>query len=260
MSDERVEGRVAAIRGAVVDLAFERGPPPIEDAVEILDADGRVVVAEIQAHLDAHSARAIALEPTNGLRRGDAARAAGEVRWAVCRQQAGHGGRRRRAPHRLVSGRSSARARWRARGGRRDGPGFRRRRRARPRRGFRPRPRSAAARARTRGRPRRREWRRPSLDPLVAHRMRSCVGATIAPSLDPGATTRKATSGRGDGRATPTTRRGSEPTGSCAGNRWRLSLRDGRTAGYVADAIARPADAVIHWQPSLPRFAEQHRG
>ena len=77
MAEERVEGRVVAIRGAVIDLAFEGGPPPIEDAVEILDSDGRVVVAEIQAHLDAHSARAIALEPTTGLRRGDAARAAG---------------------------------------------------------------------------------------------------------------------------------------------------------------------------------------
>ncbi len=77
MPEKRVEGRVVAIRGAVIDLAFEGIPPPIEDAVEILDSDGRVVVAEIQAHLDAHSARAIALEPTTGLRRGDAARGAG---------------------------------------------------------------------------------------------------------------------------------------------------------------------------------------
>ncbi len=77
MAEKRVEGTVVAIRGAVIDLAFEGGPPPIEDAVEIVDSDGRVVVAEIQAHLDAHTARAIALEPTTGLRRGDAARGAG---------------------------------------------------------------------------------------------------------------------------------------------------------------------------------------
>ncbi len=77
MAEKRVEGTVVAIRGAVIDLAFESGPPPIEDAVEILDSDGRVVVAEIQAHLDAHTARAIALEPTTGLRRGDAARGVG---------------------------------------------------------------------------------------------------------------------------------------------------------------------------------------
>ena len=77
MSDQRVEGKVVAIRGAVVDLAFEGALPPIEDAVEIFDSDGRIVVAEIQAHIDAHTARAIALEPTNGLRRGDSARGAG---------------------------------------------------------------------------------------------------------------------------------------------------------------------------------------
>ena len=50
MSDQRIEGKVVAIRGAVVDLAFEGALPPIEDAVEILDSDGRIVVAEIQAH------------------------------------------------------------------------------------------------------------------------------------------------------------------------------------------------------------------
>ena len=74
---DQFEGRVAAIRGAVVDLVFDEGPPPIDDAVEIVDAEGRIVVAEIQAQLDARLARAIALEPTTGLRRGDRARGAG---------------------------------------------------------------------------------------------------------------------------------------------------------------------------------------
>src|SRR5271157_2959984 len=77
MAAGQFEGRVVAIRGAVIDLAFDGFPPPIEDAVEILDSEGRVVVAEIQAHLDVHRARAIALEPTTGLRRGDGARPAG---------------------------------------------------------------------------------------------------------------------------------------------------------------------------------------
>jgi F-type H+/Na+-transporting ATPase subunit beta len=76
-SEGQFDGRVAAIRGAVVDLVFDNGPPPIDDAVEIQDAEGRIVVAEIQAQLDARSARAIALEPTTGLRRGDRARRAG---------------------------------------------------------------------------------------------------------------------------------------------------------------------------------------
>ena len=65
-ADGRSEGRVVAIRGAVIDLAFDRELPPIDDAIEIVEAGGRVVVAEIQAHLDAHRARAIALEPTTG--------------------------------------------------------------------------------------------------------------------------------------------------------------------------------------------------
>ena len=63
--------------GAVIDLAFGGKLPPIDDAVEIAEAGGRVIVAEIQAHLDAHRARAIALEPTTGVRRGDGAGPAG---------------------------------------------------------------------------------------------------------------------------------------------------------------------------------------
>jgi len=72
-----IHGWVTAIRGAVVDLAFDGALPSIEDAVEIVAADGRSVVAEIQAQLDVHAARAIALEPTGGLRRGDKARLTG---------------------------------------------------------------------------------------------------------------------------------------------------------------------------------------
>ena len=66
-TDGRFEGRVVAIWGAVIDLAFDYKLPSIEDAVEIVDSDGRAVVAEIQAHLDSGRARAIALEPTTGL-------------------------------------------------------------------------------------------------------------------------------------------------------------------------------------------------
>ncbi|MBV9288287.1 MAG: F0F1 ATP synthase subunit beta, partial [Hyphomicrobiales bacterium] len=58
-------------------LGFDGLPPPVEDAVEIVDSAGGVVVAEVQAHLDAHTARAIALAPTGGLKRGDPARSAG---------------------------------------------------------------------------------------------------------------------------------------------------------------------------------------
>ena len=77
MATGQFGGRVVAIRGAVLDLAFDGPPPPIDSAVEILDSEGRIVVAEIQAHLARHAARAIALEPTTGLRRGDRAKSDG---------------------------------------------------------------------------------------------------------------------------------------------------------------------------------------
>ncbi len=57
MAAGQFDGRVGAIRGAVLDLAFDGAPPPIEAAVEILDAEGRIVVAEIQAHLDPHAGK-----------------------------------------------------------------------------------------------------------------------------------------------------------------------------------------------------------
>jgi len=67
------DGRVVAVRGAVVDIAFAAGVlPPIEDALVI----GEVTV-EVQAHLDRHTVRAIALQATTGMRRGDPARATG---------------------------------------------------------------------------------------------------------------------------------------------------------------------------------------
>ena len=72
-----IEGRVIAIRGAVIDLAFNGPPPLVNEAVEVVDAEGKAIVVEVQAHIDAHTARAIALEPTTGLRRGDRARGAG---------------------------------------------------------------------------------------------------------------------------------------------------------------------------------------
>ncbi|MCB2058923.1 MAG: F0F1 ATP synthase subunit beta, partial [Novosphingobium sp.] len=71
-------GRIVAVRGAVIDVAFPKPPlPPIEDALHVRREDGSTVVAEVQAHLDEHHLRAIAIEPTAGLRRGDDVAAAG---------------------------------------------------------------------------------------------------------------------------------------------------------------------------------------
>ena len=71
-------GRVTAVRGAVVDVAFDTGALPlIEEALEIMIDDGPPIIAEVQAHLDEVTVRALALRSTNGLRRGAPARASG---------------------------------------------------------------------------------------------------------------------------------------------------------------------------------------
>ncbi len=71
-------GTVTAVRGAVVDIAFAEGAlPAIDEAVMIEEQGAPAILAEVQAHLDTATVRAIALEPTAGLRRGDAARRLG---------------------------------------------------------------------------------------------------------------------------------------------------------------------------------------
>ncbi|WP_420342949.1 F0F1 ATP synthase subunit beta [Paenirhodobacter sp.] len=67
---------VTAVRGPVLDLRVEGPLPAIHDTVEIAMPQG-VLVAEVQAHLDARHVRAIALQSTQGLRRGAGARLTG---------------------------------------------------------------------------------------------------------------------------------------------------------------------------------------
>ncbi|MCP1335074.1 F0F1 ATP synthase subunit beta [Futiania mangrovi] len=67
---------MTAVRGAVIDLAVEGPLPEIHEAVEIAAGSG-TVVAEVQAHLDIASVRAIALQTTQGLVRGAGARLTG---------------------------------------------------------------------------------------------------------------------------------------------------------------------------------------
>jgi F-type H+-transporting ATPase subunit beta len=67
-------GRIGSIRGAVIDVVFADGAlPEIEEALET-GAASAPVVAEVQAHLDRTTVRAIALQSTTGLRRGDPVR------------------------------------------------------------------------------------------------------------------------------------------------------------------------------------------
>jgi F-type H+/Na+-transporting ATPase subunit beta len=71
-------GRVAAVHGSVLDLAFPKDAlPALLEAVEILWDGPERLIAEVQLHLDPETVRAIALQGTSGLARGVAARATG---------------------------------------------------------------------------------------------------------------------------------------------------------------------------------------
>ena len=72
------EGRIVAIAGPVVDAEFPSGSlPEINQAVEFdVDIDGEsvVVTAEVAQHLGNSRIRAVAMKPTDGLRRGQTVR------------------------------------------------------------------------------------------------------------------------------------------------------------------------------------------
>jgi F0F1-type ATP synthase beta subunit len=71
-------GRVAAVHGSVVDLAFAQGMlPAINEAVAVEWDLGPPLVAEVQQHLGPEMVRGVALGNTAGLRRGTRVRALG---------------------------------------------------------------------------------------------------------------------------------------------------------------------------------------
>ncbi len=73
----RVKGEVVAVRGAVVDVAFDGVLPQVDAALVIeWDRPERLVV-EVQAHLDERTVRGVALQATGGLRRGVSVTATG---------------------------------------------------------------------------------------------------------------------------------------------------------------------------------------
>jgi len=64
-------GRVIALRGPVIDVSFDAGPlPQIDEALRIDWDQPSVLIAEVQSHLNQTTTRAVALQPTSGLRRG----------------------------------------------------------------------------------------------------------------------------------------------------------------------------------------------
>ncbi len=71
-------GSVLAVRGAVVDVAFDGAAlPQINEALMIEWDQPRPLTVEVQAHLDERTVRGVALQSTAGLKRGAPVRAAG---------------------------------------------------------------------------------------------------------------------------------------------------------------------------------------
>ena len=71
-----LDGHVVAVRGAVVDLVFPPGQlPPLDTSLTIDGNADREIVAEVQAHLDDRTVRALAMQSTDGLPRFARARA-----------------------------------------------------------------------------------------------------------------------------------------------------------------------------------------
>ncbi len=70
-------GRIAAIRGVVIDVEFPDGElPGIYEALEI-QAEGQPLILEVQQHLGNNVVRTVAMGATEGLRRGTAVQASG---------------------------------------------------------------------------------------------------------------------------------------------------------------------------------------
>lgn len=63
-------GSIKQVIGAVVDVAFEGALPKIYDALEVQTANGKIIL-EVQQHIGFNVVRAIAMNSTDGFKRGD---------------------------------------------------------------------------------------------------------------------------------------------------------------------------------------------
>ncbi len=69
---DNTQGKIVQVIGAVVDVAFAATPPPLNTALSVKSpviADGELIL-EVAAHLGEGRVRAIAMGPTDGLKRG----------------------------------------------------------------------------------------------------------------------------------------------------------------------------------------------
>src|SRR6266849_10608361 len=71
-------GHVSQVIGAVVDVTFAPGDQPeLFEALEVKTQEGRIVVLEVQGAIGDNVVRCIAMDATDGFRRGDPATATG---------------------------------------------------------------------------------------------------------------------------------------------------------------------------------------
>jgi F-type H+/Na+-transporting ATPase subunit beta len=72
------DGHVSQVIGAVVDVQFPPGEQPeLFEALEVKTQDGRIVVLEVEGAIGDNVVRTIAMDATDGFRRGDPAHATG---------------------------------------------------------------------------------------------------------------------------------------------------------------------------------------
>jgi F-type H+/Na+-transporting ATPase subunit beta len=78
-TEERSGGRISQVIGAVVDVQFPpEGLPNLLDALVVTTQAGRDVVLEVQQEIGDNAVRCIAMDSTDGFRRGDPVRATGD--------------------------------------------------------------------------------------------------------------------------------------------------------------------------------------
>ena len=78
MASKMSIGKITQIIGAVVDVKFENNLPAILEALEIKNGDSRLVL-EVAQHLGENNVRTIAMDATEGLKRGDEVKSTGQA-------------------------------------------------------------------------------------------------------------------------------------------------------------------------------------
>lgn len=89
----RMNGKIISVKGVVVEVIFEQEVPKVYDALRVIpqNANGKEVIIEVLQILENGVVRGIAMESTDGLKRGDEVEnTASPIRVPVGPQVLGH--------------------------------------------------------------------------------------------------------------------------------------------------------------------------